>query len=87
MTLPERVAKLYLDRRDRWGLRPLDGIASAPLLSEDGGLRVVDGYDSATRPWCERMPAAVAVPDAPTRAAARWRRPSARGGSSIGTGR
>jgi hypothetical protein len=70
VTLPERVAKLYLDRRGRWGLRPLDGVAPAPLLSEDGGMRVADGYDPATRLWCERMPAAMAVPDAPTRAEA-----------------
>jgi hypothetical protein len=70
ITLPERVARLYLDMKGEWGLRPLDGIASAPLLSEDGGLRVADGYDPATRLWCERMPAAVAVPDAPTRAEA-----------------
>jgi hypothetical protein len=69
LTLPERVARLYLARRGGWGLRPLDGIASAPLLAEDGGLRAADGYDAATRLWCERVPA-VAVPEAPTRAQA-----------------
>jgi hypothetical protein len=68
VTLPERAARLYLDMRGRWGLRPLDGIAAAPLLSADGSMRVADGYDPATRLWCERMPADVAVPEAPTEA-------------------
>ncbi|MDI3308914.1 MAG: hypothetical protein QJR07_17670 [Acetobacteraceae bacterium] len=66
ITLPERVARLYLDDRDRWGLRPLDGITSAPLLHPDGTVRAAEGYDAETRLWCERVPA-VAVPDAPSR--------------------
>ena len=66
-TLPERVAKLYLAARGSWGLPPLDGIASAPLLSEDGSLRVADGYDHATRMWCERMPVVEGLPDMPRR--------------------
>lgn len=66
VTLPERVALLYLAMRGQWGLRPLDGIAASPLLAEDGALRVVDGYDPGTRMWCERIPA-IKVPEAPTR--------------------
>jgi hypothetical protein len=66
ITLPERVAKLYLDHRDGWGLRPLDGITSAPLLHDDGTIRVAEGYDPETRLWCERVPA-VTVPAAPSR--------------------
>jgi hypothetical protein len=66
ITLPERVAKLYLDDRDRWGLHPLDGITSAPLLHRDGTIRAVEGYDPETRLWCERVPA-VTVPAAPSR--------------------
>jgi hypothetical protein len=66
ITLPERVAKLYLDDRDGWGLRPLDGITSAPLLHDDGTIRVAEGYDPETRLWCERVPA-VTVPAAPSR--------------------
>ena len=66
VTLPERVARLYLDRNDRWGLRPLDGIALAPLLAEDGSIRMVDGYDAATRLWCQRMPN-LQVPVNPTK--------------------
>ncbi|UPY35428.1 DUF6371 domain-containing protein [Sediminicoccus sp. KRV36] len=66
-TLPERVAKLYLAARGSWGLNPLDGIASAPLLSDDGSLRVADGYDPTTRMWCERMPVVEGLPDMPSR--------------------
>lgn len=66
-TLPERVAKLYLAQRGSWGLPPLDGIASAPLLSDDGSLRVADGYDPTTRMWCERMPVVDGLADAPSR--------------------
>ncbi|TCZ64302.1 hypothetical protein EXY23_06530 [Roseicella aquatilis] len=66
VTLPERVAKLYLDNRDGWGLRPLDGITSAPLLHPDGTIRVAEGYDPETRLWCERVPA-VTVAAAPSR--------------------
>jgi hypothetical protein len=66
ITLPERVAKLYLDHREAWGLRPLDGITSAPLLHPDGTIRSAEGYDPETRLWCERVPA-VTVPPAPSR--------------------
>lgn len=66
VTLPERVAKLYLDNRDGWGLRPLDGITSAPLLHPDGTIRAAEGYDAGTRLWCERVPA-VDVPAEPSR--------------------
>jgi hypothetical protein len=66
--LTERVAKLYLAMQGEWGLRPLDGIASAPLLGTDGTMRVLDGYDPATRLWCENMPAMPDVPEHPTKA-------------------
>ncbi|HEV7266418.1 MAG TPA: hypothetical protein VGN83_16080 [Falsiroseomonas sp.] len=65
ITLPDRVAKLYLDDRAGWGLRPLDGITSAPLLHDDGTVRAAEGYDDVTRLWCERVPA-VDVPAAPS---------------------
>jgi hypothetical protein len=63
-TLPERVAALYLDMRDEWNLPALDGIATAPLLAEDGAIRAPEGYDPASRLWCCRVPV-VAVPDRP----------------------
>lgn len=70
ITLPVRAATLYLDRRDRLGLRPLDGIACAPLCHDDGTIRTTEGYDERTRLWCERVPS-VAVPETPSDADAR----------------
>lgn len=67
VTLPDRVARLYLDNRAGWGLRALDGITSAPLLHDDGSMRVAEGYDAETRLWCEAVPD-VALPEHPTRA-------------------
>jgi hypothetical protein len=67
ITLPERVAKLYLDNKAACGLRPLDGITSAPILRENGTMQVVNGYDAQTRLWCEGVPE-VACPDQPSRA-------------------
>ncbi|WP_431270272.1 hypothetical protein [Dankookia sp. P2] len=64
-TLPDRAAVLYLDRASGSGLRPLNGIASSPLLHEDGTMRVTEGYDPATRLWCQRVPEIV-VPARPT---------------------
>ena len=69
-TLPQRVATLYLDRRDRMGLRPLDGVACSPLLHDDGSIRTAEGYDDQTRLWCERVPT-VTVPETPSDADAR----------------
>ncbi|MBW6396388.1 hypothetical protein KPL78_00950 [Roseomonas sp. HJA6] len=65
-TLPKDVAALYLDDRNAWGLRPLDGITSAPLLRDDGTIHAVEGYDPATRMWCRNVPV-VDVPERPTR--------------------
>ena len=70
VTLSDRVARLYLDRRGAWQLSPLDGIASAPLLAADGGTRAAEGYDPHTRLWCERIPD-VDMPERPTKAEAR----------------
>jgi hypothetical protein len=69
ITLPERVARLYLDHRDGWNLRPLDGITSAPLLHNDGSIRAADGYDPTTRLWCESVPA-LDIAEHPSRAEA-----------------
>jgi hypothetical protein len=66
VTLPERVAKMYLDMRGEWRLAALDGITTAPVLLADGGLLDQDGYDAATRLWCAKVPQ-VKVPDRPTR--------------------
>jgi len=54
MTLPERVAQMYLEMND-WNLPPLAGISTAPLLSSDGSVHVVEGYDSETNLWCANV--------------------------------
>jgi hypothetical protein len=56
VTLPDRVAQMYLDMFGEWALPPLAGISTAPLLSADGGVRTADGYDPATTLWCRSVP-------------------------------
>jgi hypothetical protein len=51
VTLPDRVAQMYLDMFGEWNLLPLAGISTAPLLSPDGGIRTADGYDPGTGLW------------------------------------
>lgn len=64
--LPLDFAKMYLDARGEWDLLPFNGIATAPLLLDDGGIRSVAGYDPSTGMWAENMPAlAGLVPDRP----------------------
>jgi hypothetical protein len=45
VTLPDRVAQMYLDMSGEWALPPLAGISTAPLLSADGSIRTADGYN------------------------------------------
>jgi hypothetical protein len=56
VTLPDRVAQMYLDMRGDWQLPSLAGVTTSPLLSADGTLRVVEGYDRATRLLCCDIP-------------------------------
>jgi hypothetical protein len=70
ITLPKRVAELYLDRGPECGLRPLHGITTAPLLSPDGGIQGIEGYDPETGLWCESVPP-LQVPQQPSRAEAK----------------
>jgi hypothetical protein len=67
VTLPMLVARLYLGMHGEWGLPPLAGICSAPLLSADGGARTATGYDRVTGLWCASVPD-LQIPDHPTRA-------------------
>lgn len=55
-TLPDRVAKMYLEMEGSWNLPKLVGISTSPLLSADGAIRVADGYDRATGLLCCRNP-------------------------------
>jgi hypothetical protein len=66
VTLPERVAQMYLDLRGEWKLPGLSGVSTAPLLTGDGSIRSARGYDEATKLWCHNVPD-LAVPEQPTR--------------------
>jgi len=67
VTLPHRVAQLYLALHGEWNLRPLAGIATTPGLRDDGTIITADGYDAAAGIYRFNVPR-VAVPDRPTRA-------------------
>jgi hypothetical protein len=69
LTLPERVAQMYLDITGEWNLPPLAGVSTAPLLAADGKVRTAHGYDHGTALWCSGVPA-VALPARPSRAEA-----------------
>jgi hypothetical protein len=70
-TLPDRVAKLYLDPWTDRGLRPLRGLSYAPILDDRGRLLLRDGYEDRTGLWCAAMPRlGRRVPARPTRDAA-----------------
>jgi hypothetical protein len=64
ITLPERVARMYLDMTGEWNLPPLTGISTAPLLATDGGIRYAVGYDRTTGLWCCKVPP-LCVPERP----------------------
>jgi putative DNA primase/helicase len=56
ITLPDRVAEMYLDMAGEWELPPLAGVSTAPLLAADGNVRLADGYDPETDLWCCHVP-------------------------------
>jgi hypothetical protein len=66
VTLPDRVAQMYLDMVGEWQLQPHGGITTSPLLSNDGGVRVADGYDPTSTLWCCGVPQ-LRVPLQPSR--------------------
>ena len=66
--LPNGLARMYLDWRGEWRLPPLNGIASSPLLRDDGTIYRVPGYDIASGMWLENMPdLSGRIPKYPTR--------------------
>jgi hypothetical protein len=73
--LPFSIARMYLGWRG-WRLRPLNGIASSPLLMNDGTINATAGYDANSGMWCESVPDLSLVPNHPTleHAAAAFRR-------------
>lgn len=65
--LPRSVAVMYLDWRGQWQLPPLNGIATTPLLQDDGTINSTVGYDAETGMWCENVPDLTGlVPERPT---------------------
>jgi hypothetical protein len=68
ITLPESVAQMLLDLGE-WGLPPLAGVTSAPLLAAGGSILVRAGYDRSHSMWCEPVPD-LPLPARPTRAEA-----------------
>ncbi len=64
--VPKYVATMWLDLHGQRNLRPLNGIASVPLLRDDGSMFVTEGYDDVTGLWLENMPD-LTVLDPPTR--------------------
>jgi hypothetical protein len=69
VTLPERVAKMYLDMIGEWKLPPLAGISTTPLLASDGGVHSDVGYDKASGLWCCKVPP-LQLPERPSRSEA-----------------
>jgi hypothetical protein len=65
--LPAQISSMYLSYHD-WGLPPLSGITTAPLLSDDGSIRIARGYDAETGLFCEGIvDIAGRVPERPTK--------------------
>ena len=52
VTLPDKVAELYLAMPDEWRLRELAGVTTGPILHADGSIRTAPGYDDETRCLC-----------------------------------
>jgi hypothetical protein len=56
VTLPDKVANLWLDHND-YGFRPLAGTTTSPILRADGALVCEAGYDSETQIYVDAPPA------------------------------
>ena len=66
--LKRMIAVMYLDWRGEWNLPVLNGIASAPLLRDNGDIYSAKGYDSDSGMWIENLPDLTGrVPERPTK--------------------
>jgi hypothetical protein len=66
--LPRSFGVMYLDWRGEWKLRPLNGIATAPLLQDSGTISSTTGYDLASGMWRQNVPDVTGlVPEQPTK--------------------
>ena len=69
--LPRNLGVMYLEWRGAWKLPPLNGIASAPMLSDDGTIHSAEGYDPETGMWRENVPdLSDLIPEEPSNAEA-----------------
>jgi hypothetical protein len=51
------VALLYLKGLEgRWDVNHFRGISTAPILANDGSIRIHDGFDERTGLWCHNIP-------------------------------
>ena len=67
IALPRPLAVMYLRWLGQWRLPVLNGIASGPLLADDGTIRTAAGYDERTGLWCENVPdVSPLVPERPS---------------------
>lgn len=57
VALSQEIAGIYLNGLEgEWGLKKFRGITTAPILSDDGGIRTARGYDAASHLYCYRVP-------------------------------
>jgi hypothetical protein len=69
--LSKDIAQLYLNGLEgAWGLRSFRGITTAPILRDDGAIRVAAGLDRDTGLWCHNIPD-LTIPAQPTQDDAR----------------
>jgi hypothetical protein len=66
ITLPDKVAELYLAMPEEWRLRPLTSFANGPMLRDDGTIYCERGYDTSTGVYIYNVPK-ITVPDEPSR--------------------
>jgi hypothetical protein len=60
------IALLYLNGLEgEWGLRAFRGITTAPVLRDDGSVRITSGFDHDTGLWCHNVPE-LQIPERPT---------------------
>jgi hypothetical protein len=65
------IALLYLNGLEgEWGLRAFRGITTAPILRDDGSVRITSGFDRDTGLWCYNVPV-LQIPERPTEEEAR----------------
>ncbi len=70
VTYPLPAARQYLALKGEWELPPLEGISTAPLLTNDGGIGTAEGYDPVSSLWCTKIPQ-VSVSERPSEADAK----------------